>query len=435
VVGGVDQTVLELQGLRSKLLEESRIAKAAGNNNRARIHNDLADAVLEDMGAQADNIQGPAGESLRSALDFTREVAQRYKQGSVGKVMGSDRVGGSKVAPELTLDRTIGSGGTKGGVAVSELENAAPTDNLKEGVSQYIMNNFKQKAIKGDKVDLKAAQKFLEDNVDILDKMPDLRSNIEKAASAQVTATTKATKSEGIKKKLFSTQQSQAARFLDSPVGGEINAILKSKNAGGMTAQLRRQVSKDKTGEALKGLKTSALEHLTDKSGLSGKKLTDLMDDKKVSAMLKELFDSKELSRLGQIADELKLLDGTKMVSKRIVDDTPNKILHMIVTTVGARAGAKLGAGTSGASLKTASAGSKLFGDFFKNMTVDKSEALMMKAVMDEDLMKILLMDVEAPLAEKRLGNWLSRNKGFADVLIGGQVGKAAVEVTDEDSE
>jgi len=432
-------TIKELQGLRSKLLEDSRIARAAGNYNKSRLADDLADAVLEDMGAQADNIQGEAGDSLRRALDFSREVAQKFKQGSVGKVMGSDKTGGSKIAPELILDRTIGSGSTKGGVAASELEDAAPTDNLREGISQYVMNNFKNKAYKGDKVDPAAAEKFIRDNVDILDRLPDLKSNIEKAASLQSSATSKTAKLENVKKKLFSKQQSKTAEFLDAPVGKEFDRILNSKNPGGLTAQLRRTVAKDRTGEALKGLKTAAIDHLVTKSGMSGKKMTSMLNDKKMTSVLDQLLDSQERKRLSMIAEELRLVDGTSMKQSSVISDPPGRLLSMVVTTLGARAGAQLGAGTSGASLKTASAGSKLFNDILNNLTTDKAEVLLNKAVFDDELMKILLMDGgpkgNTKMVERRLSNWLKNNTGFADVLLGAKAGQEGVDLYREDQE
>jgi hypothetical protein len=435
VINGDTQSIRELQGLRSRLLEESRIAKSAGNYNKARISDNLADSVLEDMGAQANNIQGEAGEALRTALDFSRESAQKFKKGSVGKVLGSDKFGGEKVAPELTLDKTVGTGGNKGAVAISELENAAPTENLKDGVSQYVMNSFKNKAIKDDIVDPKAAKKFIEDNVDILDKLPDLKANIESSIGKSSTFATKSARSERLNKSLFSKSQSRAAEYLDAPVGKEFERILNSKNPGGLTAQLRRQVAKDPSGEALKGLKTSSIEYIMDKSSMKGKKMMEMIKGKKLDPVMRELFSNAERKRFFKIADELRLIDGTERVASRVVNDNSNKIIHMLVTTAGARAGAKLGHGTSGASLKTASAGSKLAGDTLKKFTVDKSEKLIMDSILDPDLMKTLLMNADSPIATKKLNSWLIKNEGIIDGFTGATVGQQINEIKDKEEE
>ena len=438
-IGGTTTTesTTELQGLRSKLLEEGRIARAAGNYNKARIADDLADATLDAMGATAGDIKSESGQALRDALDYSRELNEKFRKGSVGKVLGSDRIGGERIAPEMTLERTLSTGKTKGGVAIAELEKAASTDNLKQGVSDYVLNQFKFKVIKDDVVDPDKARKFIEENADILDKFPELKANIEDSITKQSTAKFKTERSEGLKKSLFSKQQSKTAEFLDAPVGKEFERVLASKDPRALMANLRNTVAKDETGEALQGLKTGAVEYLVKKSGLSGKKMDSLFNDKRTQAALNELLNGREKQRLNQIIKELGMIEKSGDKLPRVVSDAPNMLMSVAARVTGAKIGSAVGGGNAGSSIQSAAIGSSTAKKVLGNLTNDKAEALLTKAVFDPELMKILLMDVgektgNTKLVEKRLSKWFKNNDDFSSVFLGGEAAKIADESLEE---
>ncbi len=69
------ESVKELQGLRSKLLESKRAATKAGRSNEARIAGELAEAVLDDM----ERVQSNA--DLKAAIAATRGLKEKYVQG------------------------------------------------------------------------------------------------------------------------------------------------------------------------------------------------------------------------------------------------------------------------------------------------------------------------------------------------------------------
>jgi hypothetical protein len=69
---GKIETVQEIQGLRSKLLEEARAARKAGHPNKARIADNLAEALLADLDA------APGSAELREALDFSRGLNTKF---------------------------------------------------------------------------------------------------------------------------------------------------------------------------------------------------------------------------------------------------------------------------------------------------------------------------------------------------------------------
>lgn len=412
------QSVNELQGLRSKLLEQSRIARAEGKYNKARISDSLADAVLEDLGAQANNIQGPVGQSLRDALDFSRTVNTKFRQGIVGDILGSERVGGDTIAPELTLDKTIGTGGIKGDVQYKQLLAAADTPELRESVQQYLLNQFKQSAIKGDAVKPDAARKFLEKNNDLLDKFPELRTQIDESLSAHERALQVSGRNEFLKKSLSNTQQSKASQFLNSPVDKEIEKIVTSKDPKTYANQLVRQTSKDKTGLSLKGLRSASVDYLLQRATIknaegeivSGQNILNDLQNPAVRTALTEILPPNSLQRIEKIANELKKIQvGGKAELEHIINDNPHTYIDLAVRIIGAREGAKFGKG--GASLQTSGFFAKRYSSILRHLTNDKAQDILIQSVQDPELMKALLTNTTTrsgkKLASQRMHAWL----------------------------
>lgn len=369
-------TVQEVWGLRSDLLESARAARAAGENNTARIAENIADALLDDLGARTGDLKGEAGESLRAALDFSREVAERFRQGAVGRILGREKTGGDKVDPRLTLDATVGSGGVKGEVATSEILDAAP--NSQEEIGRFLQDKFFRSSVRGDRLIPDAARRFATENSELLDRYPDLRNRILDAAEAQEDASRIADSSVSRKrqvgsasdkrrrnvdaearessrtaerlaretirsiealatdqvkridstttsriKALQSPNESAAARFLSAPVDEEFSRVLKANNPRMAARELSRQVAKDETGRAAQGLKASVVDFLIrdaetgtfDDLGqqtLSGRRLQKALTDTRTSAALSEVLSNDEMRRLQRIASELSKIEASQ---------------------------------------------------------------------------------------------------------------------------
>ena len=134
---------------------------------------------------------------------------------------------------------------------------------------------------------------------------------------------------------------------------------------------------------------------------------------------MEALLTRGDLDRLREIAHQLALVQkamaGGKSLDK-IMADFPNFLIHVIGTTLGARAGAKLGAGTSGAQLKTASLMSGIANKLLGRLTNDKAEALIRDATTNEDLYAALLRNGDTPegarIIDTRLNAWLAGVEG-----------------------
>ena len=404
----------EFQGLRSKLLEESRIARSDGNYNKARIHDDLAEAVLEDMGAVSGRVQGDIGRSIRDAIDFSRGLNEKFTRGEVGKVLGFAKEGGAKTAPELTLQKLIGGGRVKGDVALRQMLDAADTPELRDSVENFVKEKLENAAIKNGKVNSAAAKQFAKDNSDILDKFPDLRKEIDNLSQANDSFLARTKKTEGIKKALTNESKNNVSKFINAAVDKEFDMILRSKNPTKFMKELVNRASKDTTGKASAGLRASAIDYIMKKStkegALNGKSLLDNINrDKKLRDSLSEVLKPDEMQRLRKIGGELNALQQTGKTGSSIINDDPSKLLETFLSIHGANWGASLGKGAG--SIQTANIGSNRVKSLFRKITKDKAEEILKQAVEDKDLMKALLTDRTSTktkkLADQRLEFWL----------------------------
>lgn len=82
------ETVSEMHGLYSAMRADARRARSEGNFQTAHIADDIADAIMADIGGRAGDVRGPAGEAMRQAIDFSAEMNQTFRQGNVGRVLG-----------------------------------------------------------------------------------------------------------------------------------------------------------------------------------------------------------------------------------------------------------------------------------------------------------------------------------------------------------
>jgi len=424
------ESATELQGLRSKLLEEAREASANGKYNKARMADDLANAVLDDLGAQAGNIRGEVGESLRRALDYSRNLNETFRQGNVGKVIAPDRLGGDRVASELTLGNTVGRGGVRGSVAIDEISKAAPR--ASDGVRDYVLQQFNRTAVKDGQVNAKAAEKFLTENADSLDKFPEIKTAIQDAVSSQGVAAARTDRAKRVSSALFSKQKSAAAEYLGAPVEKEFQRIVSAQNPAKLALEIKKMAGKDKSGEAVKGLKSGVVDYMLSKASsgadeagnlvISGNSLKAMIRDKRTGAAIRSILEPDELVHLNKIADEFALLEkqGTNVGS--VIDDNPNKLMNMAARVAGAKAGAKLGGGDAGASLQAAAIGSSNAKQYLKKFINDKAEELLIQSVQDKTLRRLLTANLDTPAKEvavaKELSRWAKMNKGFMAIPV-----------------
>lgn len=434
-----EETVQEMHGLYSRLRRDAREAMAGPvpNENRARISNLLAEAIWEDL----TDVRGPVRlevvNQLMEAREYSRVFNETFNQGTVGEILSQARTGAERVPPEMTLGTTVGRGGTAGSVSARRIREAIDFPMLapevrasglqvsQNAVEDFLKEGVRRAAVPGN-VDFRTvpATEFVARNAEVLAQYPVLSRQLQEALRASRRAETFGTRIEQRVATLQNPRQSAGAAFEAARYGAEIErGIFGAKNPVQAAREIARQASRDQTGAATRGLKGGFIDYVmmqartgaSDVEGgqiFSGNRLTGFLRDTKNQSVALSILDRGELQRLNQIADELRMIEasrtGTNLVSP--MEDLPNRAISFIAGTLAARAGAQLGQGTSGASLRTASLATKAVNDVLGNLTNDKAEALLRDAIQDRELFRALLMPIgsreQARNLERVLQQW-----------------------------
>ena len=429
------ETVNEMHGLYSRLRQVAREAMSgpAPRENKARLANMMAEAILKDIGATVAPTTS-AGQKLNEARAFSRAVNETYGQGAVARILGRQKTGGDAIPPEAALASTVGRQGAQGAVAVDQIRKAANTPEVDDAIDDFLRGRFTDRATTNGQLNPNRADSFTQANRDTLDRTPGLYEEIIGGAGATREFQAKEKRIASIVSALENPRKASTTALIRSTPGDEIaTAIFKTQNPLKSVAEIKRQASRDPTGRAMDGLKSGVLDYLMKGAegrfnaagtrDISGNAMFGQLQDPKTRNVFKRVFDDREMSRLDRIAGEFQKLEAASK-GKSLdapIDDLPNSIIAFVARTFAARQGAKAGAGVSGASLLTAGFASKRMQNILKNLTNDKAEALIKDAITDPDLFKALLApqrtDAIRKRTEKRLIEWL--------------IGTAGVEFTD----
>ena len=416
--GGINRkvkatSILELDGLYKKLGEESAAARASGQFNKARIAETLRDSILESFDTAEGN---PATrEAIDTARAFSRQLNEKFRRGSVGRILGYSSEGGPRLAPELTLSATVGAPGVGGAVAMKELAQAAESPQMLEGIQSFIKDRFLQSSVREGQIVPTLADTYLRNNAELLTNFPALRDQLSSARTAADVARRVQSSADAMRRTFDNANVSATARFLNAPVDNEINRVMGSVNPVGMFEDLVGRAKQDRSGKAVSGLKAGFSSWLIDNASspsqidIAGRpifwgiKFKAALENKSIRGVMEKLYSPDEIKRMDEAADLLTKLH-VRSQDKRlgtILADRPSQILSIVARVIGAKAGAAASA-TPGGSIQSASIGSNAVRDFLNKLTVDKAQQLIVDAVQDPELMVALLRHKpNAPRAEK----------------------------------
>ena len=185
---GKETSVDELIGLQNKLHEVSRKARKEGDFNKARISDMINDAITDDIG----KAKGGPGvkESVDKAMAFSGDMRQRFKQGTLGRLLAKGKEGGEAVDPTLFLESAIGSGKAKGRAAMDDLlamfdsPEAPPSTEFIAVTDEFLKSKFVARAFRNGEFNKNAANKFLDDNDELLNRLPVLKEQLQETVQA-----------------------------------------------------------------------------------------------------------------------------------------------------------------------------------------------------------------------------------------------------------
>lgn len=425
------ESVREMHGLYSEMRQQAReaLGGTTPNENRARIANEIADAILVDLGAVSD-MPTAVGVKINEARAFTREMNETFGQGTVGQVRAQTRAGGDTMSAETTLARTVGPGGARAAVAVNDLRSAAGPG-IDAPVQDFLRGKLMDRANAGNVYRPQNAEAFERANAEVLSQFPELRGEIGAANVAQRSSEARSQRVDSIVAQLDNPRQNVGAALINATPGDEVGqAIFKARDPARAAQALRRETAKDTSGRALEGVRRGTLDFLIGRAQgryasdgtptVSGNQLFGDLTDPKHAQVMKALFNENELSRMQQIARQFQGLEGARRAGQMdaVIDDMPNSIIDLLGRTLAARQGAKAGQGVSGASLLTANFASQRMRKMLGALTNDRAERLIQDAITDRDLFVALMTNNTSPNVarrnEQRIAEWLTGTAGVS---------------------
>lgn len=385
---GETETVAELHGLYSELRRISRSAMAGSdkNKNLARISNDIADAILEDLGTLDPDSQ--VGRAVNEARAFSRALHETFDQGAVGRILKRTLDGDEVIAPETALDKTVGRGGTTAQADNQSIRAAASAAGAE--ITDYLRSRFSENILNASgEFTPKAARTWMRNNAEILSQYGGLKSDLERALSSREAAQAFAIRA-AERAKL--AEVGPVSDFLRGQPEKAITAILGADNPVKAAGSIAATARKDPSGQALAGVKAAFSDYLT----RDAEKLPAFLSDPRTKAAMSRVFSPDEMRRLRQIGDAMASLSVKPRDVGSVMDSPANKMVEMLVRVMAARRGGQLGGGSMGGSLQTANIFVERAQSMLYNLTNDKARQLLMDAVEDPTLMRELLMQPES---------------------------------------
>lgn len=377
-------TVFELRGVQSALRAEARAARSGEvpNRQKAMIADELADSITEDISRIYMDTEGD--NPVAMAVAYSRELNQRFSQGTVGKILGKSGTGAARLDPSVTLSRTLGISSASNKVAYDQILTAVEGNPaVQASMEDFLKHNF----FRGSEFDAAAANRFLNSNEDLMARMPVLRDEVNEAI--RTGDATRLKRPRGF----ADPKVNKAIIFTGKGSDEAFNSIVNSMTTGREMQQLVRMAARDATGEATAGLRTSftqwVLKNASDNAGnVNGASLAAIFDDRKTKIMINQLFDKSHKARFERVVRTAKLLD-TARTAGTLTDIGTDK-LDMFSSIVARVTGAKVGRQVSN-TIQTPAIFAQKFQELMQAGIANPAEKLLIDAIDNEELFKSLM--------------------------------------------
>lgn len=412
------QKVGEMNTLSSKLRETARNAMSGEsiNANKARIANEVAESINRNFDKISPDNEVNA--LIVDARAFTREMNKKFSEGTVGRLLKRGTRGDDRIDPELTLQKTMGQGGDVAAIAERDISTAlaggAGADTARNATAEYLRSQFKRKVFSGDKYSETSAVNFVNDNKALLDKFPEIRTEVQASIKSQSDLVSQSARAKAISSEVSS---GEPAKFAASSADKSLDAVFNSDSPTKAMSSLVATAKKDKTGKALAGLKSAVGDKLlsnvtrslekTRGGGIEGApqvetggiSLSRSLSDEGFMKIISQVYSKPELNRFKIMAKELENVDRARLSSDTgsgLDAIKPNAMISTLARVIGAKAGAKIAQGTFKGDIQTPAIFSARLQSIVGRLTNDKATALMKRAVEDNELFKDLLRGVKS---------------------------------------
>ena len=406
--------------VRSRYLKLAREARSKKDFSDARVYQQLADAMLDDLDVVV-------GEAASTARAFSRELNKNFTQGYIGKTLGFEGDGSLRVAPERTLESAVDGSDVQQRLNLEAQQRAAggQTDALLQQQQDFFTNLAARSTNYDGSVNPDKLQTFISNNADTLRSLG-LEDALTNVTTKRRLADRVAEQAKNANK--FVDQKSAAARLLKvNNVNQAISKALTSGNVAGQIGDYARLAKRSGNPAVLDGLRYGIYETLLDSSTIpnsgliSGNRLDQLLNAKSGGKTLKAtLVDTGALTS-GQANNIDRLIKKTKQFEAALANTSRAEdllggedIFFDLLLRVGGSNLGSMGAVSqaTGTPLVLAGAGVRASQKFF-----DKLPRLAVKGVISEALKDPKLM---ATLLEKPVGIKATnlRNKRLNAILV-----------------
>jgi len=432
--GGLGEatTVNELHGLYSRLRQIAREASAgpAPNENRARMANQVAEAILEDLGARAGD--DAVGRAINEARAFSRALHETFDMGAYGRLARQTVQGDTVTDPRVALDRSVGRGGTGGMTDAENLEAAAaglapsgapgrPNEPARNAIADYIRGRFEGAAFVPDAqgqmvVNPRSAAQFVRNNQELLERYPELRQEVLDAGRQQQDATTLA---QAIARRIEAVENARSnpvSGFADASQETAIRSIIDADNPIQAAQAVLSQARRDTSGAAIEGVKAALSDEIIRRASrtadgvqfLEADAMLERMQDGRFRAAMTRVMEADEIRRLEEIVRNVQLLNQSQTRQPALRGESLSgaqspRVIQVIARIAGAQAATRTGAGSgnAGVSLQAANLGAGTANQVLNRLTADRASQILADAVTDPRLFQALLMDPSSPRFER----------------------------------
>lgn len=171
----------DLKRLRTKLLTSAREARASNAFDDARIYNQVADGVLEDMSRLG-------GSAAAAARDYSRALNDRFSRSFAGDVLGTKPSGAERIRPELTLEAATAGSPELTAARLGEMQTAAGgLSPIMQLTQRDFMRSFGANVFDPTTgaINPAKADTFLRNNAAVMEMFPDYANMLRQASQAQ----------------------------------------------------------------------------------------------------------------------------------------------------------------------------------------------------------------------------------------------------------
>lgn len=401
-----DTSVKSLHGMYSVLGRKAKeLSQQRGQGNKIRIINEAREAILEDLA----NVS--VLPEYKEAFKITTDHHNKFTKGAIGDMLGFGR--GDTPLEGKSLSLLLANGGEDALANIKQALNADP--GTKQSISDFLTSQFVlfAKNDQNNKIDVFKGRQFIKKFEDTFDELlPELKTNLNDVINKQKDVDFLSGASQVIDASPQVRETSASAFLLGSDPGEEIGRLISTKNINrtNFAKSLVADVSKDKSGKALKGLQSAFAENLFNSSleegFINARKLKSSLADLKKVVLSSKMFTPEEFKNLEGITEafrRMQFVRGVAPFTGGIINNLASKLIAIPAGGIGAVAGAKLAsAGGIGGSLRGANIGAGEVREFLTKLTNREARTLLIRSVFDKGLRIELLKNARTLNAEQQ---------------------------------